>query len=1245
MAGCLQDHAWRISYGPADDRLREFYIPALSRSVLYERTAGFFSSTALAVAAAGVAHLVRSGGRMRLLVGAELSEDDVRAIERGEEAFGKALEHRLLQALEELASNPSDPKRRRLEVLAWLVAEGRLEIRVVLPLGPGGRPLPAARAADYFHPKEGLFTDACGHQIAFSGSVNESAQGWERNYEQFMVYRSWDSSRPYLLQVAERIRRLFEGQEEGWMALPIPEAVRLRLLSFAPERPPEMDPLELPPRPRAIPADQRERIIFQFLRDAPKLPGGELVGLRTAGVSPWPHQARIAREVVRRFPERFLLADEVGLGKTIEAGLIIRSLLLSGKVRRCLILVPKGVLRQWQEELYEKFGLNVPAYDGKGFHDYFRQVPTPPGNPWDAYPLLLASCQLAKRVERREALLQAGPFDLVVLDEAHHARRREFLNRRYRPNRLLSLLEGEDGRPGLRFRTRGLLLLTATPMQVHPVEVYDLLRQLDLPPAWAASEMRFLRFLSELRKARAEENADWTFLLRMTQSSLDGRSLKDLIPGAEDQVGVAEWERINDLLRGRRSPREVWNLSPPGKAVLLEACRRASPLGVKMFRTTRALLRRYHQQGLLADPVPERDPKPVWIKMSEDEWALYSQVERYVSEAYQRLEGERKGLGFIMTVYRRRLTSSFAALRRSLERRRAFLLGQAGPLLGLTDEDLEDDDLDTDIAEELESALRESRLPPALQNEVAEIDRLLAEIDRLPEDSKFQQLVADLRELLSQRETVAVFTHYTDTMDDLRDRLVGLYGRRLACYSGRGGERYDGTKWVKVSKEEVKNAFREGEIQVLLCTEAASEGLNLQTCGVLINYDMPWNPMRVEQRIGRFDRIGQRYPEVWIRHYFVVGPQGEDTVESKVYRALEDRIDWFRSVVGELQPILAGAARAIERAALATGDERERILSEELKRIREEVEAQQAMPLSLDEWVGLPEGPDDGKPPLTLADLERTILASSLRERFTPHRTLTGAYRLDLAGSFWDVTFDPAVADAHPGRVRLLTYGEELLDHLLETVKPPISTDEGTGVIRASARGFARWFKPEADGSVREVEDLSHLERVLQEMPLVRPEHVVRAREKAEAELRMTIESLEQIDRQRASRDREMLRERGQLILAEATACEAALSGATDLETCALRLMGSGYPWAPLGKLVGYPETSEVAAFLEQIASEAQARRKLQELREQAKEVVSALAKPPTASPKPADEAPGQLEVQVFPIEPVSGSARSRLCQ
>ena len=168
-----------------------------------------------------------------------------------------------------------------------------------------------------------------------------------------------------------------------------------------------------------------------------------------------------------------------------------------------------------------------------------------------------------------------------------------------------------------------------------------------------------------------------------------------------------------------------------------------------------------------------------------------------------------------------------------------------------------------------------------------------------------------------------VFTQYTDTMDFLRDQLSRDSTIRLMCYSGRGGEirSADGT-WRVISRDDAKRRFREGQADVLLCTDAAAEGLNFQFCGAVVNYDMPWNPMRVEQRIGRIDRLGQENPIIRIvnLHY-------DDTVETDVYRALRSRIGLFESVVGKLQPILSQLPKRIS-ATVLTNTGRDRIVSD-----------------------------------------------------------------------------------------------------------------------------------------------------------------------------------------------------------------------------------------------------------------------------------------------------------------------------
>jgi superfamily II DNA or RNA helicase len=1057
----LRDSDFKISYGPGDDRLNRFFIPALAVSVRYDRAAGYFSSSMLAVAAAGVVKLIASGGTMRLLCGADLSEEDVEAIKAGHQRLADAVARRMKARL---ALPEDDYVKNRVQALAWLVGTGQLQIQVVLPKGPDGHPLPGSQAEAYYHPKEGIFTDAEGNQVAFSGSINESATALVENYESFLVVTSWQTPQ-YVSAIQTRFEKLWSGRDRDWIALPIPEAAKQELLKLRANVPPTHDALERPaekvdqrerPEPLKVPDTvEQERIIFQFLRDAPKLLGAGPLGAATSTVRPWPHQQRVVKAVIERFPEPAMLCDEVGLGKTIEAGLVLRELLLSSRVQRALILVPKSVLRQWQEELYEKFALNIPRYDGQLLRDIFdREMKVPAGtNPWTSRPVLLASSHLAKRRERQQQLAEAGRWDLLIIDEAHHARRKDFLNReQFRPNRLLELLHGTQHIPGLKDRTRGLILLTATPMQIDPLEVWDLLKVMGLGGRWGAGEENFLHYFDELRRPIGE--IDWTFVAPMLRDyfTAGGTWDESFCRVAEEKLGPAVWDQVKALPSAANPETVLRRLPAQAHAVVLELARRHTPLRRYLFRNTRELLRVYRDKGLLKENIPYRDPRQVWIDMRPDEWDLYRRIEEYIRHHYQKYEAERKGLGFIMTVYRRRLTSSFHAIAQSLRRRRDFLRGQLELSQLLAEDDAEQEDLDLDVSEELFADMDPDERQEFVELCWGEIDYLedfLARLKSLGTDSKVERLTADLRDMLQKRDSVLVFTQYTDTMDYLRDRLREVYGSQVACYSGRGGERWQDGQWVTVSKESIKTAFRSSqEIKILLCTESASEGLNLQTCGVLINYDMPWNPMRVEQRIGRIDRIGQSYDRVWVRNYFY-----ERTVEADIYHRLDERIGSFEHVVGELQPILARVARAIETAAMAGEARREQVIAQEVAHINQAVRSAEAVALNLDRLVDTEAAaPEPEHPPITLSELERALVESAaLRARFLPHPTIAGAHLLDWNGQVQPVTFDPAVYDDHPNTLQLVTYGSELLNDILASVDAPTERPDQGHILRLHA--------------------------------------------------------------------------------------------------------------------------------------------------------------------------------------------------
>ena len=563
-------------------------------------------------------------------------------------------------------------------------------------------------------------------------------------------------------------------------------------------------------------------------------------------------------------------------------------------------------------------------------------------------------------------------------------------------------------------------------MQVHPLEVWDLLKLLGLAGRWGASEQNFLRFFEEVRSPFGQR--DWSFLVEMMKDFLEAGGQIDpaFADKASTALGPVTWNKVQTLVDTFKSRAIIQELEPDARHVLDKMVRHHTPVRTFVWRNGRDLLHRYRERGILKERVPTREPFNEWIDFKPDEQVLYDRIEEYISQFYRKYEAQRKGLGFVMTVYRRRLTSSFHAARLSLERRREFLRGVV-ETHGLTDEDLEQDELGMDIGNDFETQDFLAR-----DAELEYLDDFLSDLHSLAIDSKLEFLKRQLAEIFQTHDSAILFTQYTDTMDYLRDSLRSVYGSSVACYSGRGGESWDGERWIIRKKEEIKEEFRTGDtIQILLCTESASEGLNLQTCGVLINYDMPWNPMRVEQRIGRIDRIGQKYDVVHIHNYFF-----RDTVEAVVYDRLSDRIDWFEHVVGNLQPILHDVGRAISKLAMMERHERDQKLEPTLAEIRKQADGRDENQLDLDalvdETVATSSGPES---PVTLSEIEQAFLTSDLtRSRFWPHPSISGAYWLDYGGSPRAVTFRSAVFDQHPYTVELMTYGNPTFDGLLDEV-------------------------------------------------------------------------------------------------------------------------------------------------------------------------------------------------------------------
>jgi superfamily II DNA or RNA helicase len=929
------------SSGHLVDILHDFYIPVLKRSTRYDRVAGYFRSSSLAAASQGFSAFVAADGKMRLLVGADLDEADVEAILKGDR-------QRLAEGLNrELEFDTPWPEavQNGVGLLAWMVARGVLEVRVALRVhSQSGRPLPFDDTCDgYVHEKWALFTDAAGNRLYASGSLNESRTALVHNAENIDVHADWwgDIERRRADEAQKTFKTVWCDQHPCLRVFTLPEALEKRLIQMGQRitRPLEIDGSSAI-RPEVAPPSALEKLQFAVIKDGPRLPGGRFVGMYTAPVAPWPHQEVAARRLVETWPYSFLLCDEVGLGKTIEAGLAIRSLLLCGLAKRVLIAPPAALTRQWQREMASKFFLPFSrALTGAlPRHEVIYPIEeTVAADNIFAPDLNIVSTGLVSRPDRQNELQAAVHFDIALVDEAHYARRKNPKNGARTHPQFGNLYRAMDST--LRKKTASLWMATATPMQLDWIEVFDLLSltdrvgafQFDPSLTWA-----YYQALGALVRDTDIEAAQWDFM-------------RQGICALERQDPFL-WTYLREsVIDGRiRTAARIWleqGIAPHGtdRRNIQRLIFAASPLSRVMLRHNRPLLEIYKENGQLNANLARREILPIpRIVLEGLEKRAYEDLEAYCRDLTVKIAEHATGrnwrtsLGFYLSFLRLRLASSMFAIRETLRRRKERVAATLAYQGGTDYPSAEAEDLELYIEEGEEpdegvlDQLLKGRTPEDLAWEQERLEQILEGLEDL---SEMPLKMRELLRVLNQRQLpggrirqTVIFTRFADTLQDLVERLRQVdISMLIGTYSGKGGQYTDPRtrKLRGTERDEIKHRFLRGEIDVLICTDAAAEGLNLQTADLLINYDLPWNPMKVEQRIGRIDRIGQKYDQVCVLNLCYA-----DSAEQIVYERLLNRLVEAGYVVGAQQVSMLPVTRE-EFNELAAGS----LSSERLEQI------------------------------------------------------------------------------------------------------------------------------------------------------------------------------------------------------------------------------------------------------------------------------------------------------------------------
>lgn len=851
----------------------------LEGAISYDRIAGYFRSSLFEVAGEALAKVT---GPVRIICNSDLDPQDLVTA-----AAAQAALRRSWCAGKPEEAPPSALPRYR--ALYEALTNNKIEVRV-LPDDAFG----------LIHGKAGIVRRADGNATAFLGSVNESASAWKMNYELL-----WEDSDPESIEwVQEEFDALWNDARAVDLACcPFITQDVKRIIS---RKVVEPEDLKAPTDPtEAAAAAAVETPVYR----------------QDQGL--WPHQkyfARLALERHRLGGARLVLADQVGLGKTIQLAMAAMLMALDDPAGGpILVLAPKPLLQQWQDELMELLLLPSARWNGRAWVDENDlEYPTDGVKSLSKCPRrigLVSQGLVVRGLAEAVNQLLGRYYTCVIVDESHRARRRKVpkvdagadeIDEKAEPNKLMAFLR-EIGT-----RTKSMLLATATPVQLHPVEAWDLLHILShgnegVLGGWTQTSPWYrpshcLDIATSAEMVPTDDVRDgWQYVRDPLPSRFEDPALKRI----RDHLGAAD-------TRWQFNPESLEKLSPAIQRVQLKNGllphygERFNPLLRCIVRRTRGYLEATINPATGSYFLPK-----VTVKLfgEENEGALV--LGGYLREAYQEAEQfslllqQRvpKGGGFFKTLLLRRLGSSMEAGRRTIRK-----------LLGEEPDSPDEEDEDDAEEEELPQMGRPPQAASDFKNfsdgELASLRRCLALLKQGGNnDPKLAALIGYLRGTESGVTRgwldlgCILFSQYYDTVrwvgDEMAKRAefahmdIGLYAG-----SNRSGFWRDG-KFQRCDRNLLKGRVRTGDLKLLLGTDAASEGLNLQRLGTLINIDLPWNPTRLEQRKGRIQRIGQARSEIWIANL-----RYRDSVEDRVHQVLADRLEAIHGLFGQIPDTL-----------------------------------------------------------------------------------------------------------------------------------------------------------------------------------------------------------------------------------------------------------------------------------------------------------------------------------------------------
>jgi hypothetical protein len=831
-----------------------FLTERLTGAKSYDRIAGYFTSSLFEIAAEA---LDAVDGPIRIICNSQLNEIDVRTAELA----AQGMRREWCQARPDKLCEAKGPS--RFETLYRFLSTKKIEVKV-LP----------SDAFGLIHGKAGVIRYENRISTSFIGSVNETRNAWELNYELL-----WEDDSD------ESVRWV----EEEFIAL----------WNDA----------------RAVPLSQCRFI----MEDVERISRRKVKGIAEWKEQPEPSQIFIEEPVYREafgfaghqkyfikkacdlhaspLGVRLILADAVGLGKTVQLAAVAAFAALKGS-RPVLIVAPKTLLEQWQKEIFSLLSLPSAFWTGKTWID--EQGIEHPNEGTEG----LLNCPRRIGIVSQGLITSASPaanlllrplYELVIVDEAHRARRREFgpdaASVPCVPNNLLRFIQE------ISKQTHSLLLATATPVQIHPVEAWDLLNALaekgenvlgnSVSPWRNAADA--LDITLEKSKLPNDIMDFWVTLRNPFPLKDEGKDFSWIRQQLRTK-GVKEFDAVlPDDVRFTQDAALKQKISQ----LRGDFGRNHNPFIRTIIRRTREYLEHQIDQNTGAPFL-----KPIGVELIERSIPLttYLQAAYDAAETFSILLGRRKkSVGFLKTMLLRRMGSSILAGQKTAQK----------ILAGREDESLVEDDQDEeDFVQTSRTDASSLELLPDEFEALQRFSNILKE--NKSDDPKLAEVLKILKSGIDSSSPwlefgCILFSQYFDTAEWIAERLSKEFpAETVALYAGgtKSALLAKGTRSAATRKE-LKELVTCGKVRLMVGTDAASEGLNLQALGSLINVDLPWNPTRLEQRKGRIQRIGQALDRVRVCNLRYSG-----SVEDRVHELLSDRLKNILDLFGQVPDVL-----------------------------------------------------------------------------------------------------------------------------------------------------------------------------------------------------------------------------------------------------------------------------------------------------------------------------------------------------